>query len=278
MGLSVFPARAQVPIHKDWERKTHITPKWFGPNAFPVPEMVSGPLCTALSLDLAGDYFRGSLVPGAKDDTYDAFIRLHIPLNPGRVALSIWMPVVEWWNYAPGVAEERRVEDGVVHNGHDSGDVYVSTEIALLQEGPLFPSLTVRSVLKTASGNTYEQARYYDAPGYFFDLTAGKTLPGNLQVSASSGFLCWQTDNGRQNDAVMWGIRTDWIRGGFSILAQVSGYSGWEREGDAPVAAMGSVVFPSLLSCASPFISLTAGLRDYPFTQVRCGVRLVVRK
>ncbi|MBO4465239.1 MAG: hypothetical protein J5748_00980, partial [Bacteroidales bacterium] len=51
--------------------KTEIAPLWFGPNAFPVPEMTDGRLGSDRTVELAGDYFQGHLADG-KDLTYDA--------------------------------------------------------------------------------------------------------------------------------------------------------------------------------------------------------------
>ena len=271
--------------------KTQIAPRWFGPNAFPVPEMTDGRIDPSRTLELAGDFFTGHLADG-RDLTYDAFLRLHLPLWSDRAALTVWMPVVEWWQTDPAVDSARNIlSDPSKDPGHDSGDVYVSLDIQLLTETSVRPSLLLRSVLKSASGNNFGYARYYDAPGYFFDLTAGKSF-GPVRFAATTGFLCWQTDNGRQNDAIQYGLAAFFTPGALRLSAQWAGYFGWERYGDAPMtlSARAAWAFPlasissgySASSASSgysasalvlePFIMVQHGLHDWPFTQLRAGL------
>ena len=122
------------------------------------------------------------------------------------------MPVMEWYRNSDEnmdvcrIPEEHR-EDA--RKGHLSGDVYVSTDIQVLKEKRWRTDWVVRAALKTASGGEYYHARYYDSPGYFFDTSLGKSFSlgrdakwnHRLRGALSTGFLCWQTDNGRQNDA-----------------------------------------------------------------------------
>ena len=116
-----------------------------------------------------------------------------------------------------------RLQDSIPMAGHEAGDVYVSTDIQLLKARKFTPDITLRAAIKTASGGSFEKARYYDNPGYFFDMSVGKSLyfgkgktfpyadatdaKMELRFAGSAGFLCWQTDNGRQNDAVMYGLQ-----------------------------------------------------------------------
>ena len=249
--------------------KTEIAPLWFGPNAFPVPEMTDGRLGSDRTVELAGDYFQGHLADG-KDLTYDAFLRLHLPLWTERAALTVWMPVVEFWQTDGTVDAARHIlSDPAKDPGHDSGDVYISLDIQLVSEGDLKPSVLLRSVLKTASGNNYGYARYYDAPGYFFDLTAGKSF-GPVRLAATTGFLCWQTDNGRQNDAVQYGLAAHFTPGNLKLSAEWAGYFGWERHGDAPQTLKARASYS--LGSFEPYFFIQHGLNDWPFTQIRLGL------
>lgn len=249
--------------------KTEIAPLWFGPNAFPVPEMNDGRLGTDRTVELAGDYFQGHLADGT-DNTYDAFLRIHLPLWTDRAALTVWMPVVEFWQTDATVDAARHIlSDPSKDPGHDSGDVYISLDIQLLTETDLRPAVLLRSVLKTASGNNYGYARYYDAPGYFFDLTAGKSF-GPVRLAATTGFLCWQTDNGRQNDAVQYGLAAHFTPGDLKLSAEWAGYFGWERHGDAPQTLKARASYS--LGPIEPYLFLQHGLNDWPFTQIRLGL------
>ena len=275
--------RAATPILvPNLTEKTMVAPRWFGPNAFPIPEITDGRVKDHLSFELAGDYYRGHLTDG-EDRTTDLFLRAWIPLFSDRVNLSIWMPVVERWSYDASIREARRIlSDPDLDPGFGSGDVYVGLDIQLLTETARRPAVMVRSVLKTASANCFGYARDYDSPGYFFDITAGKGW-GRFRASATTGFLCWQTGTGRQNDAVQYGLGAFYDGQVVNVAAQWGGYIGWERSGDAPMSARLRIGFDlgPLGSTATrsgsgstrlePFFQLQQGLRDYPFTQLRLG-------
>lgn len=250
--------------------KTLIAPAYFGPNAFPVPEMSDGTTSGSLRVELAGDYYAGY----AGDKTADLFARVQIPLFTDRVNLSVWMPVMEWYRYSLERQRECRLQDTTVMSGSEAGDVYITTDIQVLRERKYAPSIVVRAALRTASGGGYPKARYYDGPGYWFDATFGKTVnlknDWSLHFAAAGGFLCWQTDNGRQNDAIMYGVqaRVRWTY--LSATAEWAGYTGWEIAGDRPMILRGTI--RGHIKGFEPYISYQWGIRDYPFHQIRCGV------
>jgi len=272
LALLLLPAlrlRAATPIRvPDLGEKTMVAPRWFGPNAFPVPEITDGRVRDRLTVELAGDYYRGRLTDG-QDDTYDLFLRAYIPLFSDRVNLSLWMPVVEFWKYDASVREARRIlSDPAKDPGMGSGDVYVSLDIQLLRETERRPALMLRSVLKTASANCFGYARDYDSPGYFFDATVGKGW-GPFRLSATTGFLCWQTGTGRQNDAIQYGLGAFYDGSVVNLSAQWGGYFGWERLGDAPMSVRLRLGFDA--GRFEPYLQAQQGLHDYPFTQIRLG-------
>ncbi len=270
--------RAQVPVVKpDRSVSTKIAPAYFGPNAFPVPDMSDGRPRRGVYAELAGDYFRGRLADG-QDVTWDAFMHVSLPLWTPRATLELWIPATEWWDFSPAVAAARRLP-AERHRGHDMGDVYVCTSLHLLEgrDNAWRPDILARAVVKTASGGFFGEARYYDCPGYFFDLTVaeGFRFEGffhEFRLALSTGFLCWQTDNGRQNDAVMGGalasLETDW----FTLGAELGGYFGWENDGDRPVRARVRLDVHPREASVHPFVQCGAGLADFPFTQIRAGV------
>lgn len=276
--LAVSAVRAQTPVvAPDWSAVTKIAPAYFGPNAFPVPEMTDGRPHAGVYAEVAGDYARGRLADG-QDVTWDAFVRLSVPLWTPRATLELWMPVYETWDFSAAVAAQRRLP-AERHRGHDSGDVYVSTSLHLLvgRDNGWKPDILVRAVLKTASGNSYGDARYYDSPGYFFDLTVGEgfrfdSFVRELRLALCAGFLCWQTDNGRQDDAVQAGILASLDTRWFKLGAELGGYAGWEKDGDRPVRARVRLDFHPWKASVYPFAQACIGLHDYPFTQFRAGV------
>lgn len=261
--------RGATPIQApNLSEKTQVAPLWFGPNAFPVPEITDGRVKDRLSFELAGDYYKGHLTDG-QDDTFDLFVRAWIPLFSPRVNLTLWMPVAEWWSYDASVRTARHIlSDPDADPGVGSGDVYVSLDIQLLTETERRPAVMIRSVLKTASANCFGYARDYDSAGYFFDATAAKGF-GRFRLSATTGFLCWQTGTGRQNDAVQYGLGAFYSGRYVNLAAQWGGYVGWERAGDAPMSLRLRAGVRA--GGFEPFILAQQGLHDYPFTQIRLG-------
>ena len=262
--LSLCPLQALVPIEKpDLSKPTGIAPAYFGPNAFPIPDMLDGRTNNHLCLEMAADGYFGF----KGDRTADLFARVHIPLFTRWANLSVWMPLYGWYRQADGT-------------GSGAGDVYVSTDIQILhnswfksENAKWIPQATVRLTMKTASGEQFERRRHYDCPGYFFDLSMGNSLyvkAWEFRLSGSAGFLCWQTDNGRQNDAVMYGLQALVKHEYVSLQATWGGYVGWERYGDAPMSV--KVRIAGHAKGFEPFAQYQYGIKDYPFHHVRIGL------
>lgn len=264
---------AQVPIvQPDLNMKTGIAPAFFGPNAFQVPEMLDGTTQGSFGVEISGDCYVGNAVSGAKDLTGDIFLKLRLPLFTDRVNLTMWMPVREWYDCDRSVMDYRRTAPTVSGRGSEIGPAFISLDIMLLREGKWWPSLAFRSVLRTASEDkAFASARSYDSAGYFFDIAAGKSF-GPFRIAASTGFLCWQTDNGRQNDAIMFGILGTYSHEYLKLAVQYGGYVGWEKYGDFPRtirarADIGSEKWP-----VRPFVQYQHGFNDWPFDQYRLGL------
>ena len=242
---------------------TGVAPAYFGPNAFPVPEMTDGRTYEQLRMELAADGYFGY----QGDRTADVFARVHVPLFTRWANLSVWMPVYEWYQQADGA-------------GSGAGDVYISTDIQVLHDSWFkranqrwIPQATVRLGMKTASGGQFDRKRHYDSPGYFFDFSIGENLclaPVALRLSASAGFLCWQTADGRQNDAVMYGVQLLLKHEYVSLQTTWGGYVGWERYGDAPMVLRARLA--GHVRGFEPFVQYQWGIQDYPFHQVRVGL------
>ena len=276
---------AQTPLNRTSQRTiTQISPYYFGPNAFAVPEMLDGRVQTEFRAEVATDYFKGF----RGDKTIDASFKLNIPLWTDRVNLSVWMPAMEWYrntdeSLAASRVQPENMEDA--RSGHLAGDVYVSTDMQILRENGFRPDAVLRAALKTASGFESFNARYYDSPGYFFDLSVGKSVAlghserwaHRLRVALSGGFLCWQTDLGRQNDATQWGVMAKWENTYFSLSGNLAGYGGWEHNNDGGELAHDrpAVLRFDLIGHIGKIDAVAVyqyGLRDYPYHWVRVGL------
>ena len=262
--------------------KTLIAPAYFGPNAFPVPDMLDGRASSTLRIDVAADGYFGNY----GDRTADVFARLHIPLFTDRVNLSIWYPIYEWYRVTDEWKAHNRLDSVSIPRGGDAGDIYVSTDIWIFKARKWTPDFSIRAAIKTASGGQYEWGRHFDTPAYWFDASMGKSLyfkrgatfpfaqpdehAVELRLSGTIGFLCWQTDNGRQNDATYYGLQAMLKYRYLSARFTWSGYNGWEYAGDRPMTIQVKVA--GHIKGFEPYIQYQKGLRDYPYQLVRIGL------
>lgn len=273
---------AQTEIEKpNFSVPSLVAPAYFGPNAFPVPDMTDGTVSPVFKVELYGDGFTSTKGYSLKEDlTMDIFAKATIPLFTNRVNLVIWMPIVEYYKSGPRVNAERRISNpNTWKSGIDTGDAYVSTDILLLEEDKNFIGMVLRTALKSASGNSFSTARVYDSPGYFFDVSVGRNVYASLngkttlRMAVSAGFLCWQTDNGRQNDAVMYGMCTTLSTGQVSLRADYGGYVGWEGYGDMPMTLKTKLSYA--IRDFSVDVMYQVGFIHWPFHQLRFGATYV---
>lgn len=285
LAIVTLGALAQTPLDKPVLRNASlVSPYYFGPNAFPVPDMLDGRVSHDLRIELAGDYFRGD----RGDNTWDAALKINVPLWTPRANFTLWMPVMEWYRNTDRNIAACRIQPAhqqEARKGHLGGDVYVSIDAQILTEKKYRPDITLRAALKTASGGDFHLARYYDSPGYFFDASVAKSVVlgssrwnHSLRLAASAGFLCWQTDNGRQDDAVQYGVMLKWENRYFSLSETFGGYNGWEHTAgnggniahDRPMTLKTN--FSYKIKQWEIVAAYQLGLRDYPYQQARIGV------
>ncbi len=271
--LLSLSAMAQVDIVKpDLSIPTKIAPAYFGPNALPIPDMLDGTTSSDIVLDFGADYFDGHY----GDKTYDLYFKLVVPLYSDRVNLTLWMQsIVEWYEMSDESHEHSRLPDDIAYTGYETGDAYLTTDIHLMKQSLNRPDISLRIGLKTALGYGFFKARYFDNPGYFFDTSIAKSYSlgdgffEDVRLVGSFGFLCWQTDNGRQNDAVMYGVQTKLRTKYFTLTESFGGYTGWELDGDCPMSIKSEL--RTKFGRYEPYIFHQYGFRDYPFTQYRIG-------
>lgn len=264
-----------------WTSYYTYSPRYFGPNAFPVPRMGDGRVNDKLTADIALEQYWGF-----GDNATDLNIRLELPLYPKYVNLSLWIVPVEYFNTSIHVRNERlmRIEDP---KGWAIGDLYIQTGIQILRDRPKAPDIMINLTMKTASGNPLVAARYYDAPGYFFDATVGKTFSlgkngrqADLSLSARVGFLCWQSPRTdyighmlvMQDDAFLYGLRLGLTTRKWQFETDFSGYEGWIHNGDCPMVLRASASHHFQKGNAI-YLNGLIGFRDYRYYMIGLGYR-----
>ena len=224
---------------EEWRERMKLliyTPRYFGPNAFPISELRSGRIGTRWELELRGEYHYCT-----GDKTSDLFARLFIPIAHGKAGVEIAGVVTENYETTEAVKLERRAAE-TKPPFRCYGDVLIHSFYQVLRSDR-WCDLMVSANLKTASGGRLADARYTDAASYWFDLTAGRNLLRNADGSAALrlqgllGFYCWMTNDlvHRQNDALLYGFGMSAKLYNVSLAADYSGFYGYKNNGDYPV-------------------------------------------
>ncbi len=263
--LAPLPSEAS-----DW-RNNDVSPGQFGPNALPIPDMLDGTIKSDLHIELSADYFQSF----KGDQCINPFAKITVPIYPSWVNLTVWMPIVEFYRNCSNT--HLRPKTNLANlSGREYGDVYISTDMQVLKQRKYRPDITLRVGLKTASGGSYEYARYTDSPGYFFDLSVAKSIFFDhpfwqeLRFAGSAGFLCGQVGDALQNDAYMYGLQAK-LKTRYAIASATwGGYTGWIRNGDAPMSIKTEV--RGTIKRFEPFVGYQYGLRDFPYHQFRIGL------
>lgn len=229
---------AQEEGNEEWRENFKYliySPRYFGPNAFPQPELLSV-LPDKWEAEVRGEYhyYTG-------DKTKDLFLRLYIPFVKGRVGVeATWVASESYEMDEPTRKERWAVERKSGKVGVPChGDVIFTTYFQLLQSDKIMDILASAS-LKSASGNRSIDARYTDAASYWFTASLGRQLikSGNLglRVQVMGGFYCWMTNSlvHRQNDAVCYSAGIEGLYRNFLLTADFNGLSGYKKNGDRP--------------------------------------------
>lgn len=281
--LVVLTASALLLLGAQLKAQTSA-PKWFGPHAYPVPDMNEALTNGKLSIQLAGECCIGNLAgKGYEDYTAVPSFRISIPLWTDRVNLICWGEFFDWWKDTPQVRELRAYAPSEPLSGFGHGQIWLGLDMMALREKKYSPSLVISANLLTANGGDYEKARHYDAAGYHFSATAGKSFgfgaetdrgwsAGALRLSATVGFVCWQTGKSSQNDAVLVGGMISYNLPVVSASFEYSSYIGWRKNGDAPQTLKARLDFHA--GMFSPFVRYAHGVRDWPFDQISAGLRI----
>ena len=264
-------------------QSTKYSTAWFGPNANPVPEFTDASIPTKTTISLMGDYYFGS-----GDVTKNGYLKVEVPLLPDRVSMKIWTSIFEHYQVTDALSIQRDMSGNT--SGNANGDIYVQTRILLLKEKKFQPSIILNSTLKTASGTNFPERRYFDTPGYYFDVEIGKSIHTNckfiseIRAVVNTGFLCWETTNSTQNDAPMYGGKIIIGNNNWKLENTMAGYNGWMHSnqyydfdyGDNPLVL--STKLSILKNNMAYFGQYQYGIKDFPYRQIRVGVSFTISK
>jgi hypothetical protein len=226
---------AQDNVWQEYMRYMTYSPRYFGPNAFPLPELRSGTINNRYEVEIRGEYhtYEG-------DQTKDIYGRIFIPVAAGKAGIEVSYSH-EYYYMTRETVEERQAAGQTWKNGA-RGDVIVSAFYELFGKNKWI-DIQLEATLKTASGKRLSDARHTDAASYWFDLNFSRNLIKKnesatfLRLQGLAGFYCWMTNSivHRQNDAFLY---SGGINGGYkkwSIQADIVGFYGYRNNGDRPL-------------------------------------------
>ena len=251
-----------------WNQYMTISSAYMGPNALPVPEIKNGLVDSAASVNISYDYYKN-----AGDMTQDFYVKGTLPLFKNRISIELNAVPIEWYKMDTITRDERavRTKSG---EGSAGGDIYVSTCVQIIKNKK-FPDLMLRFALRTASGTHLRDARYTDAPGYFIDVSFGKSIftkdkfIKEIRFYGDGGLYTYQTYDlqNLQNDCFLYGGGICLNTKKLSWINCIGGYSGYLDNGDKPI------VYRSELRMLNPMhdfaIAYENGLQDYPYQKFR---------
>jgi hypothetical protein len=276
-ALAEYPPEWWKAVHdynpdKSWYQYMTYTSAYFGPNALPVPETYDGRIPVKHQFEISTDVFWGY-----GDQTQSFSARLVYAAIPGKLTISSWGVLAEHYRTTDAIRDLRASQVEDPEEILFLGDFYISTMIGLLQEKHWQPDLNLELVLKTASSKTATNARYFNTPGYYFNLTAGKSIHflgspfEELRFVGNVGFLCYQLNQEDQDDAPLFGGKMLLNIGSWTIETGINGYSGWLNQGDKPSVLRGKFNYKS--GSATFFLQYQHALKDYPYKRLQTGVR-----
>lgn len=256
-----------LPLKADggwWEKMEYLiyTPRYFGPNAFPIPELVGADLPSRWEVEVRGEFHKMT-----GDKTKDVFARVYLPIVKGKAGINVSWVYQEWYETSPKVRDERSAVE-VKSPIPCHGDIVVNCYYQILRNKK-WADIVISANIKTASGGRVCDARYTDAASYWFDANIGRTVwshPASgfaLRLQALAGFYCWMTNSTmhRQNDAICYGVgaRATWKH--FLLDADFSGFNGYRGDGDKPMVIRTKLEYELKKNILS--FRYKHGVRDY---------------
>ncbi len=236
LSASLTSVIAQNDTWQEYMQHLTYSPRYFGPNAFPIPELQSGRIGTSWEVEVRGEYHIYS-----GDRTKDIFARIFIPVVKERVGVEVSRIFYEYYNMTQETVEERHAAGRFWKEG-THGDVVISTFFKLLKSDK-WADIMFESTLKTTTGKRLSDARYTDAASYWFSLNVGRNLLKSadsksfIRLQGLMGFYCWMTNSivNRQDDAPLYAAGISGVSKNLSVHADLAGFYGYLNNGDRPL-------------------------------------------
>jgi hypothetical protein len=257
-----------------WSKYMISMPGYQGPNSLPVPRITNGSIDSNFTISATGQlhYSKG-------DQTQNLNIYANYCLVKDRISFDlVWVPY-ERYTMSTVIKEKRHVFSQFFDDQEATGEVHLNTNIQLLNKWRKNIQLALRIGYRFPSGSGFGAARYTDGPGYYFDLSAGKSIAHTpLKWIGMLGFYTWQIESAEHNqdDAFMFGTGLEWNKPLLKIQGYIAGYLGYlKNSGDKPIVLrlQGEKKFNRI----SVLFGLQHGIHDFAFTSVEAGAKYQIQ-
>jgi hypothetical protein len=258
-----------------WERYIKFTPGYMGPNALPVPPIGNGSIDSINSIGLGAQFHFSK-----EDKTQNISLYANYCLVKNKISFDLYWVPVEHFSMSHRLKEERHVFSDNYYDKYATGDIHLATNIQLFNKERSGWRSALRVGYRFPTSNGLGAARFTDAPGYWLDISFGKTFRSNpsLKWITMLGGYFWQSDNierHRQDDALLVGTGLEWNRKKFRLQTYISGYFGYfEQLRDDPVVAR--INMEKTIGRKILFVKLQQGLQDFKYGSGEVGVRWLV--
>ena len=254
-----------------WQRYIITNPGYLGPNALPVPVISNGSIDSVHSIGVTGNlhFSKG-------DNTQNLVVYGNYCLVKNVIAFDFsWVPY-ERYQMSHAIKEKRHVFSHYYYDKSAQGEIHLNTNIQLLQKWREYVHLALRIGYRLPTSSGLGSARFTDAPGYYFDVSAAKPFSKEScwKLIGMAGLYVWQTnlDGRRQNDAFLFGSGIEWNPIRWRLQLYGSGYLGYMDDlGDKPVVLRAGIERKG--KRINGILRFQQGISNFEYSSVEAGLR-----
>lgn len=254
-----------------WQRYIKTNPAYLGPNALPVPFITNGSIDSVSSVGLTANFHFSK-----GDNTQNLAIYGNYCLVKDVISFNFYWVPYERYQMSHAIKEERHVFSHYYYENSAQGEIHLNTNIQLLRKFRDHVHLALRIGYRLPTSNGLGSARFTDAPGYYFDVSAARPFnkESRWKLIGMTGLYVWQTnlDGRRQNDAFLFGGGVEWNPSKWHIQLYGTGYLGYMDDlGDKPVLVRTAIERKG--KRINQILRFQQGLSNFEYSSIEAGLR-----
>lgn len=254
-----------------WQRYIITNAAYMGPNALPVPFISNGSIDSIHSVGVTGNlhFSKG-------DNTQNLAVYGNYCLVKDVISFDFYWVPYERYQLSHAIKEKRHVFSHYYYENSAQGEIHLNTNIQLFRKWRDYIHLALRIGYRLPTSSGLGSARFTDAPGYYFDLSAAKPLGKEScwKLIGMAGLYVWQTnlDGRRQDDAFLFGSGIEWNPRRWHIQLYGTGYLGYmDQLGDKPILLRASIEHKG--KRINEILKFQRGISDFEYSSIEAGLR-----